>query len=155
MKFFRIPADVYLVRNRMGHNGQVGGISAQYICGILKSIVELTVHPQDSFFCAVYLTSRSGIYRKYVSTLVSLLLTKPWHNETKEERGIQRDTAREREDSIMDSTWNWRKPFASRILTEKKPCNTEIAEELKNPWWYIQWSTHFANLLSPAGIKLV
>lgn len=78
----------------MWHHGQMGGISAQCICGILKSVVDPTAHPQDSFFCAMYKTFRSGIYPKYVRTLITPLLTKHQDNETKEERGIQRDTER-------------------------------------------------------------
>lgn len=58
--------------------------------------MELTLYPQDFFFCAVYLTVKPGIVCKYGSTPVSLLLTKPWYK-TKEERGLQRGTQPERE----------------------------------------------------------
>jgi len=78
----------------------MGGLSARYICSILKSIVKLTVHPQDSFFCTAYLTFKSGIDHEYVSMLVSLLLTKPQYCKIKEERGIQRGTQPEKDNSV-------------------------------------------------------
>lgn len=92
-------------RSRTWHNGQTGGLSPQCIHSILKPIVELAFHPQNSLFCAAYLTFKSSIACNYASTLVSLLLTHPQYNKTKEERGIRGGhSQREGEKNAVDST---------------------------------------------------